>query len=93
MDLAWLCGHPIFELVVQLDVGSPPVPILSHLISYWDCNLGIFSQPPGSLCGALKDLDDGFSRSGVAGRLSAGFLRNLIPLDRSHTVQHRAITT
>jgi hypothetical protein len=76
-----------------LDVESPSVPILSHLISYWDCILEKISQPPGSLCGALNDLNAGFSRSGVAGRLAAGFFRNLIPLDRSHIVQHRAITT
>lgn len=93
MGLAWFCGHPNLELGVQLDVGSPSAPILSHLISYGHGNLGKSHLPPGFRCGALNDRDAGFSRSGVADRLSVGFLRKHITLDMSHIVQHEAITT
>jgi hypothetical protein len=46
----------------------------------------IHNAPPGCLSGALKlfCLDEGFSRSGVPGRLNCGLWTNLIARAESH---------
>jgi hypothetical protein len=47
----------------------------------------VVELPPGFLGGAFNTLETGFSKSGVAGLLSIGFLRNRTALNETHIMK------
>lgn len=58
------------------------LPYFQQSAYFVDATVG--DLPPGFLAGALKFLAAGFSRSGVAGLLVCGFLRNFVARINSH---------